>query len=524
MSRMRLLFWLLTLPVVLKAQLTQPYRFELVQKAADFDFTVISLDKEGLALFRETDIYKDGKHSWQLIVLDTTLIQVVDTLITVERNFNIIGYEYVPGKVELLFREGEFANSKMLLSSFNLKSREIRNIEIKTELDIKLTHFSSIGENVLLGGYISNEPAILMYESVKSNVIVLPGFFQRNTELMDLRVNQNNTFNVVMVEKTSSESKRILFRTFDAQGKILLEDNVAIDEKRNIQSAISSSLYREDLLLMGTWGSRNANRSYGFYSFMINPFEEQKPAFKAFGELSHYLDYLKPKRAQKIKNKTKEAIANDKFYDYTNNVIPYKIIEFENGFIVLAETYSPVSFSTTNTYNSPNSPYWNSPYYYNNPYYYSYPTSRLYRPRTFGENVANEEEIKTYSSALLWFNTNGELANDFSMKIEDVKIRSVEQVTDAGYYNGEAIIVYRKDSKLFYKKMNAASEEVVEGNEPIKLNDSLDELREEEDSDGGIRQWFGNSFYTWGYQTIRNINVKGDKTREVFYVNKIMVR
>jgi hypothetical protein len=514
----------LVLPVLGWAQLTQPNRYEKVQKSSDFDFTVISLDKEGIALFRETDDYKDGKHSWQVIVLDTALNEVVDTLITIERNYNVIGYEYVPGKVEFLFREGEFATSKMLLASLLFKKREIKKVEIKTELDIKLTHFSSIGENVLFGGYISNEPAIVMYDAVKSSVVVLPGFFQRNTELMDLRVNQNNTFNVVMVEKVSSENRRILFRTFDAQGKMLLDDNVSIDEKINIQSAISSSLYREDLLITGTWGSRSSNRSYGFYSMMVNPFEEQKPSFKAFGELNHYLDYLKPKRAQKIKNKTKESIAAGKYYDYTNNVIPYKVIECDKGFIVLAETYSPVSFSSTNVYNSPNSPYWNSPYYYNNPYYYSYPTSRLYRPRAFGQNVANEEEIKTYSSSLLWINNKGEVSNDFSMKIEDVKIRSVEQVADAGYHKGEVAIVYKNDSKIFYKKMDPTTDEMEEGNEPITLKDSLDELREEDDSEGGIRHWYENSFYTWGYQTIRNINVKGDKTRDVFYVNKILVR
>lgn len=507
----------------LHAQLLQPARFELEQKALDNDFTLVSLNEEGIALFRETDKYKDGLHSWQLILLDTALNQKVDTLIKVERDYGIIGHEYIQGKFNLLFQVGEFAKNKLILCTVDLQTLELKLSEIKTELDIRLTHFSSIQNSVLFGGYISSEPAVVLYDVAKAKVQMVPGFLQRNTELLDLRVNENNTFNVVMVEKISGESKRIIFRTFDSQAKLLLEDIIESEENRSIQTAISSSLLNEDLLITGTWGIRNSNRSYGFYATLINPFEEQPLKLTAFGNLSHYLDYLKPRRVQKIKSKTKTALAAGKVYDFTNNVLPYKIIEHKEGYLILAETYSPVSFNNTSYYNSQNpQSNWNNSTYYNNPYYNTYPTSRLYRPISYSQNVANEEEIKTYSSTLLSLNAKGEIENDYSIKLDNIKIPAISQVTDANYYNGNAVLVYRKESKILYKKIIQLSDDVEEGEETIKLNDTFDEMRNERDKDAGIRHWHQDAFFTWGYQTIRNINLK-DRTREVFYVNKVVI-
>jgi hypothetical protein len=506
------------------AQLEQPARFEKTQKSSDDDFTVVSLKEDGIALFRETDKYKDGKHSWQVILLDTALNQKVDTLLSVDREFSVIGYEHSSTGLTLLFQMGDFTKRKLILCTLNLHSFEITQTDIKTELDIRLTHFNCIGPNVLLGGYISNEPAIILYESNKASVQIVPGFLQRNTELLDMRVNENSTFNVVMVERNSNESKRIIFRTFDSQGKLLLEDTIEPDESRTIQTAICSSLKRDDIIILGTWGTRNAARSYGFYTTMINPFEEQKIMPIAFGELTHYLDYLKPKRAQKIKAKTKTALESGKLYDYTNTVMPYKIIEHDKGFLALAENYSLVSKSTPMYYNNPTNPAWNNPYNAVNPYYNMYPTSRLYRPQGYSSNVANEEEIKTYSSALLSFNSKGILENDYSIKLEDVKISSLHQVTDANFQKEMIVFLYKKENTIYYKRIDPLNEEVVEEKQLVRLKDPFDEFRNEQENSGGVKQWYSAFFYAWGYQTIRNIQAETDKTREVFYINKLVVR
>ncbi len=524
MKKILLILTFVVLHQQVRAQLSQPQRFEMKQKYNDDVFTIISLEEEGIALFRETKEYKEGKHSWQLILLDSALQQRVDTVININRNYNFTGHEYVAGKLNLLFQEGEMAKDKITLCTVNLQNFELILIDIKTELDLRLTHFSSLQNNVLFGGYINNEPAIVEFDIDKAKVKVVPGFLQKNTELLDLRVNENETFNVVLSEKAAGESKNIIFRTFDQQSKLLLEDIIPVGEGIRIMNAMTSQLKREDLLLVGTWGTRSTERALGFYSVLINPFEEQKINFTQFGSLQHYLDYLKPRRAQKIKNKTAAGIEKNKRYDYNNNVMLYKVLEHENGFAILGETYSSITSNTSPYYNNPyNSRNWNNPYPYNNPYFFNYPYSRLYRPMGYNDNLNNEDQIKTYASSILLIDEKGVIANDQSVKLEDVKLSSIQQVTDLSVRKNELIILYRKKSEIFLKRIFIIEDEAEELSEKIKLKDPFDELRDENEKNTEIRQWYGSTFYTWGYQTIRNINLAEDKTREVFYINKVVV-
>lgn len=509
----------------LQAQLEQPQRFEKIQKYTDSDFTVVSLEKEGLALFRGTSEYKDRMRSWQVILLDTALNIKVDTLVTIEREYNIIGYEYTPGTLSLLFQSGEFVKDKIALCDIDLSTFNISIYAIKTELELKLAFFSRLQKSLIFAGYINSEPAIVMYDLVRGKAQMVPGFLQRNTELLDMRVNLNATFNVVMVEKMAGESKRIIFRTYDVNAKLMLEDIIETEDSYTIFNAITSKLYRDDLLLIGTWGTRSSDRALGFYTTLVNPFEKQKTQMVQFGGLQHYLDYLKPRRADKIKTKTKAAILSGKIFEYTNNALPYKIVEHKDGFIVLAETYANTttnnnSFNFNPNYNQP----WNSTSYYYNPYYPRYGSSRPSQPLTYGQNVAQEEiEIKTYSSSLLFVNSKGIIENDFSAKLEDLKISGIKQVSDVAYHNDSAIVVYRKKHDILFHKVDLVSSESKKGEVKIKLNDAFDDLRTDDDKDAGITFWYNNAFYTWGYHTIRNINLKGDKTREVFYINKVVV-
>ncbi|HEX8061491.1 MAG TPA: hypothetical protein VF473_11175, partial [Cyclobacteriaceae bacterium] len=47
-------------------------------------------------------------------------------------------------------------------------------------------------------------------------------------------------------------------------------------------------------------------------------------------------------------------------------------------------------------------------------------------------------------------------------------------------------------------------------------------VREETNGEGGVRHWYGNKFYVWGYQTVKDPEMRfEDRTRSVFYLIKI---
>lgn len=501
------------------SQLQQPSRFEKEQKFNDEDFTVTTLKSDGLALIREKKEFKGGKQTWEVILLDTMLQETGTADFEIDNEDHLIGFEQSPGTAYFLFGKNNL-NSSMNLVSISLKTKDVNQYEIKPELNLQLTQFWKAGENFVFGGFVNNESAVLLYNPATDNLKVLPGFFQKNVELIDMRVNQNQTFNTILIDRGDHEKKKIIFRTFDSSGKQLLEDLVDIEEDIVLLTSMSSALEREDLMMMGTWGKSNSKQASGFYTLPVNPFADQKIKRIYFGSLQHYLDYLKPKKASKIKLKTSSAIEAGKIPDFADHVMPFKIVEHEKGFLLLAESYT--SSGSSNQY-PVNSPYNSSPYY--SPYGGYYPSNRVYSPYplSYGNNVQNAEEIKTIESVVLAFDETGTVLWDYSLPLTGIKMQSLEQVCDFTLTENNIHFLYKNESELKIKTINLDDQEVVEKSEKIQLSHPADELRSESEQVGSVKHWFGKNFYVWGYQSIRNKENAANKIKQVFYINKVVV-
>jgi hypothetical protein len=504
-------------------QVVQTHRFEREQKGNDEYYSVISLEDEGIALLRERRKYSGNKKLWEVLLLDTALQERRTVEFYLEERYPLIGYEVTPGRLFLLYRTGDTNKNSLVLIDVDMREGSERDrFEIKPEVDFKITHFSKVGSSLALGGYVSNDPAILLYDLQTKNLKVVPGFFQKDNELVDLRVNQNQTFNVILIDRSQRAERKLVFRTFDESGKLLLEDVIPIDEDKSLQTSISSALVREDMMVLGTWGERLGKQSGGFFSLPIDPFQDQKINYIHFGQLEHFLDYINPKRAERIRHNTKEDLQSGRKPSFTSYVIPYKIEEYKDGFFLLAEVYNPVSSANPYYNNAYGNPYYNSPYYYYNPFWPSYYPGMRYRPYAYGNNVKNVDEIKTYQTVLLSFDPDGNMMWDKSLKLDDVEKPALEQVADFYHKNANVYFVYKKESELKVKIVDLETGTASESGQKIKLSEENDEVRDEKEMEGGVKKWVGNSFFVWGYQTIRNQERKDERVRDVFYINKVV--
>jgi hypothetical protein len=516
-----LLLAMATCHSIVHAQVAQPYRYERAHKNSDDYFHIISLKQDGLALFRERDKYKQSNRIWELIFLDSALQEKKTLELEIRERNKMVGYEVTPGHIYFLFRAGETTKNDFELLDITFDGVEAGRFQVKPDLDFRLTHFIKAGDNFVFGGYVSNEAVIIMFDPNANSIKVLPGFFQKDTELVDLKTNQNNTFNTVLVDRSNRGEKKLLFRTFDETGKQLLEDNVTLDDNITLQTGISSSLEREDLVIAGTWGDRNSKQSSGFYIVPVNPFEDQKIRFIDFGQLDRFTDYLSPKRAAKIKALSKESATSGRKPAFSSYVMPFKIVESKEGFYLLAEVYQPSS-SSMQTAN----PYYYNPYY--NPYgYYPfyrgfyYPAmSRMYRPYMYGPNPRTSDEVRTLETAVLLFDEKGNIKWDQSVKLDEVRLPALEQVGDFVVIDQEIFLVYKKESEIKIKSVALDGGDANESAHKIKTGSEFDVIRSEKQVEGGVRYWYGESFYVYGYQTIRN-TTKQDRVRDVFYINRI---
>jgi len=519
-----LLFLLPVVPIISFCQISQPHRYEREHKGADDMPTIIPLSREGVAMVYSKEKYSEGKKLWNVVMLDTTLTEKKTLEVNIETRYHLVGYEYVPGYFYLLYSAGEISKSALVLYEFNTQGDELGRYEIKPELEFKLTHFIKAGEKMALGGYVSKEPVVLLFE-MKSNLIkVLPGFFQKDMELVDLRSNQNKSFNVVLIDRSLKLEKKLVFRTFDENGELLLEDIVPMDDNRSLQTGISSTLEHEELVVMGTWGHKQDRQSTGFFILHVDPFHDQKIHYFYLTRLSHYLDRFKPARAKHVKEKSEDDIVADRDPDFSEYIMPFKIEETKDGFLMLAEVYTPVS--NLSQYNTP---YGYGPAMYGSPYYYNpywpnyYAPGRMYNPYSPGTSNKAYSEINALQTVLISVDHKGEMLWDQAMKMEDVSNRaSLEQMSDFYYGTNKVTILYRKkEGELRVRTTDIADDESKEVTEKIKLLEPQDEFRNEKDDIGGVVKWYDNSFFVWGFQTIRNVT-KEERIRDVFYINKVV--
>lgn len=497
-------------------QVKQGVRYEREHKLNDQEFILISMYESGIALVRDKEKYRDGKLFWEIIRLDTALQEVWTLEMDIRNRHQLVGYEYRNDLIYLLFRDGEHEANDLALFTIHHTTQEIKRYLIKQEISFRVTHFSAMQGSVILGGYVSNEPAVLLYSLEQEKSKLIPGFFITDTELLDLRVNTNNTFNTLIIERTNRVNKNLILKTFDKDGAQLLEDIIPIEPKLTILTGLTSTLVNEEMLLTGTWTEGNSKQASGIFTTLVDPFREQPINYYDFGQFEHFVDYQSARKAASIKQKSEQAHKVGAIPDFKTYAAPMRLEEQPDGFALLTEVYLPAT--SLNTYPSYGMPYYGysafgyNPFmnrYYNSPYQY---------------HTVNGSDTKMIHSALMSFDREGKKRVDLGIKLDNKRLLSaVEQTADFIYYNGSQVLTYKKEEDIFMVGLEADGKSF---SDTIKAQSNTpgDLIRNDSNQNSSVRFWYKSNFYVWGYQSIRNRTQAVDSpSRYVFYINKIEV-
>jgi hypothetical protein len=515
-----LLFFLLMAEVTALAQLSQPARFEKKKKSGDHDFTVVSMGEKGIALIRDQQKYQRGDNVWELTLLDTTLQETWAKELIIENRFNLIGHEYRDETLYFLFRVGDTEQGKLKIIKVDFKAGQTEEHNYEPELNIRLTHFNVVADQVVLAGYVSNQPTVLLYDLSNDHAKIIPGLLIDNSELLDVRVNINNTFNVLIAERESKLKKRLVSKTFDRQGAMLLDDVIEVDPDKVILSGFTSTLIRDELMIIGTWGEGTLKQSAGVFTVLVDPYTEQKISYYDFAQFNHFLDYLKPKAAAKTKVKSESRRKLGKIPEFKAYVLSARLEETKNGFLFYMEAYYSSANLNNNRWN--NNPYGNYPY---SPYGYN-PYRSFYSPLNYGYGYPysvgnnNAPETKMLHGSLAVLNEKGELVADHGFKLDNLRMGSPEQVSDFVYAPTKCTLIYFKEKEIRYQVSQLDGVALLDEKVSIQLKSPTESARSDNDDVNLVRFWYGSFFFLFGNQTIKSTE---GENREVFYINKIKI-
>lgn len=509
---------LLAITTPIHAQVAQSGRWEEEQKNNSHTFTVIPMYESGVTMVHDMQKYEGGKKFWEVIALDTLLHEKWTREIFVDNRYNFIGHDFRDGFLFFLFRLGETDLGDLKIMKLGLQDGMVETHHYEPQLGIKLSHFNVMENKAILAGYLNSEPTILLFDLSTDQGKIVPGLFVKNTHLLDLRVNTNNTFNVLLSESPSKLKKKLVLKTFDHTGAMLLDDAIEIESEKTILSGVTSTLVRDELLIAGTWTEGVSQQAAGVFSVLVDPYSDQKINYYDFAQLSNFLNYLGPKRMAKIKAKADSKRAVGKISDFRVNVNSIRIEETKEGFLFFNEAYYTSTSLNNNRFN--NSPYYTpypygysfgSPYrLYNSPYYYPY--------SPFG-NANSSVEVKMLNASVVLFDAKGVMLADHGANLDEIKTTSSEQISDFVWKAGKLTMVSCKDKEITWQLTQADGISLINEKKLIELSSPSETIRTEE-GDVTVRYWYGKQLFLYGYQTIKN-SEKGN--RDVFFINKLTV-
>lgn len=509
----------------LLAQVSQTARFEKEQKSADNNYFVFPMGIDGIMTLRDKNKFIAGnKKVWELLWLDTELNEKWYTEMEIASKLDVVGFDAYQSSIFILLRES--SNNKSPLELIKIGADlEIERFQIENEMRFDLSHFIIIKNSAILGGYVAQQPAIVLYDLGSEKPRILPGFFQKNSEIVDLRLNINGTFNIILFEQTTPDLKKLKLKTYDSKGNLLIEDEFDVNFQLRLQSGISSALIRDDMMLTGTFGNRVSKQSAGIFSTVVDPFVEHEIKYWHFNKLENFFNYMGEKKARKYKQKAERKNNRGKNFEFNTGIMPVSIFETTNGFVLYAEVFQ----QQQGTQPPPN--YMMGPEYFNPYMVPSYRTNRrFYSPPYYGypynstgqQNMSTEKRI--YSSILVGFNEQADLKWDLSFPFKNLRKLEVDQVSDIIFTDERAIILFKQDKNIELREYYFGNKQLIEESIPISLKHPDEILKNENKEDGAIRYWYDNHMMVWGYQSIKGAGKAVDsESRNVFYINKLSI-
>ena len=480
------------------AQVQQPLRVEVELESNDDHYMVMSMEEKGIVLFRELASRPEpGKRTWEVVRLDTLLQAVLTENYALPYAAELLGYEYRDDYFYLLFRMGEYTKDDLKIIKINMSNGNNQQFDIKQIVPITLTEFTVVGEAALLGGYVNYRPAMIHYSFEQQKIKVLPGIYRNHSELLELDVNEDdNTFVILMTERTRDKRSTISVKRFDAEGELIQNIQLAPLPNSSILYGQTTNLPGRQQFIVGTYSHKRSNYSRGIFIAQLDPTSQAPPQLKYYnyGELKNFFNYMKAKRAARVKQRVERRKIKGKKLRFNYRLLVHDIVGVENGnFLMVGEAYYPK--------------------------YGSY-SSFSYYP---GYGNLAFEGYKYTHAVVIAFSPKGELVYDNSFEINDVQTYQLDQLVSLNVQDGKVILLYTYEDVIRSKIIQG--NEVLEGKafNEIELAFENDIIGNNNSEVGGLKKWYGDYFFAYGVQRIKNLAPTGvNMNREVFYINKII--
>ena len=510
----------LTLPLLLFAQkkknkdavsaiLTQPDRVEFEVTKERSYFHVVPAEHLGILVIEEIPSGNlAGGFEWKFHMVDTAFNVVWSREQEIETDGGLLGFDYFGGKFFLIFGKNRYRSEELIVLELNAWDEQTKIYEITTVFPVKITHFLSAGETLLIGGYANFRPVVITYNINEKKPQVVPGFYDNKNMMLDIIVDRETKFfTVIQSEKMRNKKSTVRVKTFTEKGDLIQDNLVNPGDRVSLLDAASTTFSNGLQYLAGTHSRKSPLYSQGFYLSKFINGAQQFNKYYAFADLENFFNHMKPKKESRIKSRIEKKKEKGKVKKFSYRLLVHKILQRDDTYIMIAEAYYPrYNYGNTNSFTPP-----------------TFNSYNANRQQNFDPYNPNFLGYKYTHAVVVGFDENCNILWDHTFKIEDTQSYQLDEHVMVTSGRGDQIILsYLEENEIRSKVIK--NNEIVEGRSfsPVRLSFEADEIRNKNPNVEGIERWYGKTLFAYGVQSIKNEHGVGGKyNRKVFYLNKL---
>ncbi|MCV9385750.1 hypothetical protein [Reichenbachiella ulvae] len=488
----------------LASLISQTKRVEYEVSNQDLRFELVQADQEGVMIVRETSIRTDNGHAWALYMLDTALVEQWKVDLSVSYGMDFLGHDFNGESFFLLFTKDEYKLEELYVIKIDKKDGKLSDYHVNTVLPMSLTHFEVIGHSLIFGGESSNRPVVLFYQLEENKPKVLPGVYNNKSEIIDIITNDEaGIFTVILNEKAQKRNITISLKVFSDEGRTIHKSSLKTEYEKSLIDGVPTDFDDGIQYIAGTYSARNSDISRGIYIAKLVYGEQEFVKYHSYADLENFFAYMTDRRESKMKRKIEKKKDSGKDFNLNYRLMVHDIVERNGEYILIGEAYYPKYSSSTSIQGS-----------MMNPYEQAGQQPGYAQPKLLGYNYTH--------AIVVGFSPDGEILWDNSFEINDVMVFPLIENVQVSVEEDRILLMYAFDNELKTKMIQGDS--VLEGKSinSIKLKYEKDEVRENISGMQGVKWWYGDKFYAYGMQKIKNKEDAGvELNRKVFYINKV---
>ena len=282
-----------------------------INKHYESGYTLIPCDEEGLAFVYKTGEKYKNDMLWEIHLFDTTFVVRWQQKYPFSQNVILRNAFYQMGHIYLIFKKQHILDSELLLLDFSTQTGIVLKYDIHLPLqNILIDYFTVVGGNIFFFGKeqnktlgIRSKPLVLLYHTTTNKVVVLPGFYQEQTKILDVKIDAFvKNISILFFENVNNKEVMSL-KIMSSEGEELFQHKVDFSPNKRALHALLGEVYNGNIHIAGIFTKYYGPLSEGIFIAKINQQNEQTIQYFPYTKIPDLFSYLPVKKYMKIRKK-----------------------------------------------------------------------------------------------------------------------------------------------------------------------------------------------------------------------------